>query len=242
MLLATTSRAAGPRDRSRRVGVDGEEEAGGLLLMAHASDARSPTTSTPTSTRTSTRRLLRFITCGSVDDGKSHADRPAAVRVQAACSTISSPRSRRDSAQGRHPGRRPRLRAAGRRPGRRARAGDHDRRRLPLLLHRPAQVHRRRHARPRAVHAQHGHRRLDRGRRGDPDRRPQGRADPDAAARYLVSLLGIRHVVLAVNKMDLVDYSQERFDESSATTARSPRRSASTTSRRSRCRRCTATT
>ena len=30
---------------------------------------------------------------------------------------------------------------------------------------------------------------------------------------YIVSLLGIRHVVLAVNKMDLVDYSQQRFDE-----------------------------
>lgn len=30
---------------------------------------------------------------------------------------------------------------------------------------------------------------------------------------YLVKLLGIRHVVLAVNKMDLVDWSQARFDE-----------------------------
>ncbi len=30
---------------------------------------------------------------------------------------------------------------------------------------------------------------------------------------YLVSLLGIRHVVLAVNKLDLVGYSQEVFDE-----------------------------
>jgi bifunctional enzyme CysN/CysC len=30
---------------------------------------------------------------------------------------------------------------------------------------------------------------------------------------YLVSLLGIRHVALAVNKMDLVDFSQERFAE-----------------------------
>ncbi len=30
---------------------------------------------------------------------------------------------------------------------------------------------------------------------------------------YIVSLLGIRHVVLAVNKIDLVDYSQARFDE-----------------------------
>ena len=30
---------------------------------------------------------------------------------------------------------------------------------------------------------------------------------------YLVSLLGIRHIVLAINKMDLVDFSQARFDE-----------------------------
>ncbi len=30
---------------------------------------------------------------------------------------------------------------------------------------------------------------------------------------YLVSLLGIKHVVLAVNKMDLVDFDQERFNE-----------------------------
>jgi bifunctional enzyme CysN/CysC len=30
---------------------------------------------------------------------------------------------------------------------------------------------------------------------------------------YLAHLLGIRHIVLAVNKMDLVDYSQERYDE-----------------------------
>ena len=30
---------------------------------------------------------------------------------------------------------------------------------------------------------------------------------------FIVSLLGIKHVLIAVNKMDLVDYSQERFDE-----------------------------
>ncbi|MGB5854246.1 MAG: sulfate adenylyltransferase subunit CysN [Oceanisphaera sp.] len=30
---------------------------------------------------------------------------------------------------------------------------------------------------------------------------------------YLMSLLGIRHIVVAINKMDLVEYSQARFDE-----------------------------
>ncbi|QDS93122.1 Bifunctional enzyme CysN/CysC [Roseimaritima multifibrata] len=30
---------------------------------------------------------------------------------------------------------------------------------------------------------------------------------------FIVSLLGIRHVVVAVNKMDLVDFSEERFEE-----------------------------
>ncbi|TPJ57298.1 MULTISPECIES: sulfate adenylyltransferase subunit CysN [unclassified Mesorhizobium] len=34
---------------------------------------------------------------------------------------------------------------------------------------------------------------------------------------FIVSLLGIRHVVLAVNKIDLVDYSQTVFDEIEAT-------------------------
>lgn len=33
---------------------------------------------------------------------------------------------------------------------------------------------------------------------------------------YLASLVGVPHVVLAVNKMDMVDYSQERFDEITA--------------------------
>src|SRR5690606_7247908 len=30
---------------------------------------------------------------------------------------------------------------------------------------------------------------------------------------FLVRLIGIRNVVLAINKMDLVDYDQQRFDE-----------------------------
>ena len=55
-------RARGPRDRPRRRRLDGEEEAGGVLLSAVREQS-----------------LLRFITCGSVDDGKSHADRPPAA-------------------------------------------------------------------------------------------------------------------------------------------------------------------
>src|ERR1700712_3146765 len=30
---------------------------------------------------------------------------------------------------------------------------------------------------------------------------------------FIVSLLGIKHIVVAINKMDLVSYSQERFEE-----------------------------
>ena len=80
---------------------------------------------------------------------------------------------------GRDPGRGDRLRPAGRRPCGRAGAGHHHRCRLPLLLHRPPEVHRGRHPRARAVHTQHGHRGLHGGCGGDPDRRPPGRADPD---------------------------------------------------------------
>jgi bifunctional enzyme CysN/CysC len=43
----------------------------------------------------------------------------------------------------------------------------------------------------------------------------KGPAHPDPAARVIVSLLGIRHVVLAVNKMDLVDFDEATFAPSS---------------------------
>lgn len=60
--------------------------------------------------------------------------------------------------------------AADRRAGSRAGAGHHHRRGLPLLFHAGAQIHRRRCAGARAIHAQHGHGRIDGGRRRHPDR------------------------------------------------------------------------
>ena len=58
-------RAPGPRNRPRFGGrVDGEEEAGGLLLKP------SPDVKSWLAAKES-NELLRFITCGSVDDGKS---------------------------------------------------------------------------------------------------------------------------------------------------------------------------
>ena len=107
-------------------------------------------------------------------------DRAAALRFQA---DHGRPAGRSDPRQrplwhhrrGSRPG------AAGRRPGGGAPAGHHHRRRLPLLHHRSAQLHRRRHPRPRAVHPQHGHRRLQCRPGRHPDRCAQGRPDPDAA-------------------------------------------------------------
>ena len=132
-------RAAGPADRQRSAGLDGEEEAGGLFL--------------------SRVRCLRFITCGSVDDGKSTLIGRLLYESQRDLRR-SAARARSRFAAARHAGRAPRFRAAGRRPAGRARAGHHHRRRLSLLRHAEAPLHRRRHAGPRAVHAQHGDRRL----------------------------------------------------------------------------------
>jgi translation elongation factor EF-1alpha len=55
---------------------------------------------------------------------------------------------------------------------------------------------------------------------------------------YLAHLLGIPHLVVAVNKMDLVDYSQATFNRIRPTTSPSPPSSASPTCASSRCRRC----
>ena len=127
------------------------------------------------------KELLRFLTCGSVDDGKS----TLIGRLLYDSKMIYEDQARGDRkglGDARHDRRRFRSGAVHRRPEGRARAGHHDRRGLSLLLDGQAQVHHRRHAGPRAVHAEHGDRRLDR-RPGDhPDRRPPRRADADQAA------------------------------------------------------------
>ena len=189
MLLTTHVGAAGPRHRPRPGGVDGEEEAGGVLLMAHIiRPDRRGHRGVPARARAQEPAALHHLR--QRRRRQEHADRPPALRLE---DDLRGPArgARGRLEEGRHAGRRARLRAAGRRPRRRARAGHHDRRRLPLLLHRQAQVHRRRHAGPRAVHAQHGHRRLDRRPRRDPDRRAQGRADADAPAQ--LPRLAARH-------------------------------------------------
>ena len=59
----------------------------------------------------------------------------------------------------------------------------------------------------------------------------------------LVSLLGVPHLVICVNKMDLVELRPRHVSTRSATSSpNSPARSTSTTSRSSRSRRCRATT
>ena len=112
---------------------------------------------------------------------QEHADRAAAVRQQAGLRGPARP----GRAGQRAPRRRghARSRAADRRPARRARAGHHDRRRLPLLRDGQAALHHRRLPRPPAVHAQHGHRRIDGRRLGRAARRPQGRARAVQAPR-----------------------------------------------------------
>ena len=187
--------------------------------------------------------MLRFITCGSVDDGKStligrllydsklvFEDHLAALEA--------------DSRKRRHPGRRARLRPAGRRPGRRARAGHHHRRGLPVLLHR-ARASSSWPTRP--GHEQYTRNMVTGASTAELaviliDAR-KGVLTQTRRHSYLVSLLGIRHVVLAVNKLDLVRLLPGGVrPPSRPTTGPSPPRSAWTTSTASRCRRCGATT
>ena len=125
--------------------------------------------------------LLRFTTAGSVDDGKS----TLIGRLLYDSKQVFEDQLEHVDAGERAARRRGRARsgAADRRAARRARAGDHDRRRLPLFRDAEAALHHRRLPRAPAVHAQHGHGRLDRRRRGDPARRAQRGAGAVKAPR-----------------------------------------------------------
>ncbi len=124
--------------------------------------------------------LLRICTAGSVDDGKSTLigrllhDSQSVYEDQVHSVKVASTNRGVGPID---------YLAVHRRPQGRARAGHHDRRRLPLLRDGEAQVHPRRHAGTRAVHAQHGHRRVDGGRRHPAGRRAPGRTGAVAAPR-----------------------------------------------------------
>ena len=76
------------------------------------------------------------------------------------------------------------------------------------------QLHPGRHPRPRALHPQHVHRRLQRPRRDPARRRPRRRAAPDPQARPDRETAWASSTSWpTVNKIDLVDFDQSRFDE-----------------------------
>ncbi len=92
--------------------------------------------------------------------------------------------------------------------------------------HREAQVHHRRHAGSRAVHPQHGDGCID-GARRDQSLVDATRVTFDNGLAQLlpqtkrhsaiVKLLGLQHVIVAINKMDLVEFSETRSSTRSAT-------------------------
>ena len=121
---------------------------------------------------------LRLLTCGSVDDGKSTLiGRMLYEKKLIFDDQLST--LKRDSKKFGTTGEDDRLRAPGRRARGRTRAGHHHRRRLSVFRHRQALVHRRRYARPRAIHPQHGDGRLQRRSRDRAGRCSQGAAHAD---------------------------------------------------------------
>ena len=150
--------------------------------------------------------LSRLATAGSVDDGKSTLigrllyDAKAVLADQLAHVEERSVNAARP-------------RAAHRRPARRARAGHHDRRRVPLVRDAEAALH------PGRLpgHAQYTRNMVTGASTADlalvlVDARA-GLTEQSRRHATIAALLRIRHVIVAVNKMDLVGYAEERFDE-----------------------------
>ena len=139
---------------------------------------------------------------------QEHADRTAPVRHQAGPrgSTRAGGRGAPASQQRRWA----RPRAPHRRPARRARAGHHDRRRLPLLRDRSPPIHHRR----LPGHKQYTRNMVTGASTADLsivliDAR-KGVLEQSKRHAYISALLGIPHLVVCVNKMDLVDFREER--------------------------------
>ena len=157
--------------------------------------------------------LLRFITCGSVDDGKSTLigrlllDAGAIYDDQISALQVDSERHGTNGTD---------IDTA------LLLDGLEDERHQGITIDvayryfttGPPKVHHRGHARSRAVHAEHGNRCVDGRSCNHFGGRNERRADAnEASTRSLFSLLGIKHVILAVNKMDLVDFEQEVFEK-----------------------------
>ena len=212
MLLTTTSERQGrviDHDSQR---LDGEEEAGGVLLMAHVSNDLLADDIEAYLDQHEHKSMLRFITCGSVDDGKSTLigrllyDSKLVFEDQLAALESDS---KKVGTQG----------------------GELD---FALLVDGLAAE------REQGITIDVAYRFFSTEQRkfivADTPGHEQytrnmvtGASTADLAVilidarkgvltqtrrhSFLVSLLGIRHVVLAVNKLDLVDYSQEVFDQ-----------------------------
>src|SRR5213593_3786137 len=203
--------ASGPPDRQRPVGIDGEEEDRGVLLMALPS--ASANLDIESYLRAQERKsLLRFITCGSVDDGKStligRLLYESKVLFDDQLSALAGD-SKKFGTQGTN------LDFALLVDGL---AAEREQGITIDVAYRFFSTERRKFI----VADTPGHEQYTRNM-------VTGASTADAAvilvdARngvltqtrrhgYLVSLLGIRHVALAINKMDLVDYSEARYNE-----------------------------
>ena len=69
-------------------------------------------------------------------------------------------------------------------------------------------------ARTQGISEEHDHRRIQRGCSDPCDRSAdEGVREQSRRHAYLLSMLGIKHIIVVVNKMDLVDYSEKRFRE-----------------------------
>src|SRR3954451_23477194 len=203
-------RATGTRHRLRCLGIDGEEEARRVLLMVDVHHAAGSLVEEHLD-RWEQTSLLRFITCGSVDDGKSTLigrllyDSHLVFEDHLSAVQADSKRFGRAGGEldlsllvdGL---------AAEREQGITIdvayRYFATDRRKF-IVADTPGHEQYTRNMVTGASNAELAVILVD---------ATKGLVDQTRRHSYLVSLIGIRDVVLAVNKMDLVDFSQQTFD------------------------------